>query len=153
MAEIQKGKRKHPANTYRVLVLDGNDDHMPLIVAACKNAAQEVVPCKKITEAFAFLNTENHVDVIVAEAFMEHESIFDFLKTAKESPSYKDVPVMVIACEPGLIAKFCMPSVAHAAEILGVNKFLVMKQFDAVQLVREIQAILPELPKKQWTDA
>lgn len=151
MAEIQKGKRRPPADTYRVLVLDGKNDHMPRIVEACKKAGQEVVPCWSVQDAFKFLDTKDHVDVIVVEAFMEEESVFDFLKAAKEMPEHRDVPIVIMAAEPSAIGLFCMPSVAQSAEVLGAYKFIVMPKFDEMHLVREILAILPweGLPKRE----
>jgi len=151
MPEIEQGALRRAEDTYRVLVLDGKEDHMPRIVKACKEAGQEVVPCRSIKEAFAFLETKDHVDVIVTEAFMENESVFDFLKEAKVTPEHRDVPIVIMAAEPGAIGMFCMPGVAQAAETLGAYKFLVMPKFDEAHLAREIQAILPldQLPKKE----
>lgn len=151
MARIEAGKVRPPEDTYRVLVLDGKSDHMPRLTAACKRAGQEVVPCHSIKEAFAFLVTKDHVDVILAEAFLSDESVFEFLKTAKSTPEHKDVPIMIVASEPGAVANFCMPGVEIASRRLGAFKFIVLPEFDEDLLVREIQAILPvqKLPRKE----
>lgn len=33
-----------------------------------------------------FLETKNHVDVVIAEAFLQHDNVFDFLKRLKDKP-------------------------------------------------------------------
>ncbi len=139
------------SENYRILVLAGKEDHMTRLSEACQEAGQETVCCKTIEDAFAFLETKNHVDVIVAEAFMENESVFDFLVSAKQSDLHKDVPVMIVASEPGDIGLFCMPNIAQTSAVLGAYKFIVLPLFDANHLVREIEAILPHdrKPKKK----
>lgn len=143
MSQIERSKSCPDNDAYRILVLASKNDHMPAIVAACKEIGQEVVPCFTIKEAFAFLDTKDHVDLILLEAFLENESAFDFLKAAKETDELKHVPIMIMAAEPGQIGMFCTPSVSQTAELLGAYKFISMPKFDASHLVREIKAILP----------
>lgn len=152
MAKIQKGRHIHaPCDTYRILVLDGKDGHMSDTVKACKRAGHEVVACHTIREAFEFLDSKDHVDAFVTEAFMEDESVFDFLKAAKSDETHKDAPILILAAEPSKLGMFFAPSVAQAAELLGAYKFLVMPKFDIELLIHEIDAMLPhdKLPMKE----
>lgn len=151
MAKIENIKPDSLADNYRVLVLAAKEDQLTRIAEACKDAGQELVSCQTIKEAFDFLDTKNHVDVIVTEAFMENGSVFEFLLAAKQSSQHKDVPIMIVAFEPGDIGLFCMPNIAQTSASLGAYKFIVLPQFDGDHLVREIEAILPleRLPKKQ----
>lgn len=151
MTKIEQAEQKLAVGAaYRILVLDGQSGHMQEIKDACKNLGQEVVPVTSIAEGLHFLDTKNHVDVVVAEAFLEQESVFEFLKSLKEDPQHKDIPVMIMAAEPSAIGQYCLNSVESAAEILGAYKFLYMPKFDIRRLMREVRAILPEdhAPKK-----
>ncbi|HEY9776222.1 MAG TPA: hypothetical protein V6C81_20840 [Planktothrix sp.] len=151
MTEIIRSAKNLPSETYRILVLNEQESQLQQIIKACKRIGQEVVPCQSLSEAFKFLKTKDHVDAFVCEAFMQNESVFEFLKAAKNDAIHKDAPVMLVAAEPTEVAMFCMDGVAQAAEILGAYKFLVLPTFAVDQLTREIEAMLPreKLPMKE----
>ncbi len=144
MTKIEAGKPRPPGDCYRILVLGEKIGHLDEIKQACKALGQEVVPVTSIQEGLTFLDTKDHVDVVVAEAFLEQESVFDFLKQLREHPMHQDVPVMLMAAEPSATGEFCLPSVEQAAQVLGAYKFIYMPHFDVKRLMREVQAILPE---------
>lgn len=96
-----------------------------------------------LEQAFTFLETKDHVDVCIAEAFLKDESSFDFLKRMKHLPHHAQVPVMLVAWEPGDVARFCADSMASTSSILGAYKFLIMPDFDVEQMIKEVQAVLP----------
>ena len=150
MKEIQAGMPRPEDDCYRILVLDDNVQQMETIKIACQMLGQEVVPVTSIKEGMNYLNVKDHVDVLVAEVFLENESVFDLLKLLKGKPDHADVPVMLISVHPGHIAQFFNEQMQEAAAFLGAHKFLVMPEFDVESLMKEIAAVLPErkIPKK-----
>lgn len=151
MTKIEQGKRLAPEDTYRIMIVDGDSSRMKQVVEACKDVGQEVVSVMSVEESKQFLKTKNHVDVIVAEAFLEHDNIFDLLKMIKEDPRHRDVPVVLMATELGVAGEQCLPSIKHVASILGVYRFVDMPKFDIKRLMLEIRVILADsgLPKKE----
>ncbi len=151
MTEIERGKPRPENDCYRILVLDDDKEQMEEIKIACLAVGQEVVPVTSIRQGLRFLETKDHVDVIVAEAFLENESVFELLRKLKELPDHQDVPVMIMAVNPGQIGQFCNDMLKHTSKLLGAYKFLVMSKFDVEHLMREIKAILPveTTPKKE----
>jgi CheY-like chemotaxis protein len=155
MTEIERGKPRPENDCYRILVLDDDLNQMEKIKAACLLVGQEVIAVSTISEGMHFLTTKDHVDVVVAEAFLENESVFEFLKTLKSMPDHQDVPVMVLAVDPGQIGQFCSELMKETSKVFGAHKFLVMAEFDLEHLMREIAALLPEdkTPKKEDSNA
>jgi CheY-like chemotaxis protein len=153
MTEIEKGKHIAPEDTYRIMLLDAPSRQLDQIKVACKKAGQEVVAVNSVDEAKQFLETKNHVDVIVAEAFLQEDNIFELLKVVKEDPRLHEVPVLLMAAETGSAGKQFIDSIKHVAHILGVYSFVYMKQFDVKRLMLEIRVILADsgLPKKEQT--
>ncbi len=154
MNELERGQPRPQNDCYRILVLDDDRQQMEKLKAACLLVGQEVVPVSTIKEGMHFLTTKDHVDVVVSEAFLEDESVFEFLKTLKAMPDHQDVPVMVLAVDPGQIGQFCSQMMAQTFKVFGAHKFLVMAEFDLEHLMREIAALLPKdkVPKKDETD-
>jgi len=153
MANLQAGKPRPDNDPYRILVLIQSEDHLSKIKTSCEILGQQVVSFTSLEKAFHFLETKDHVDGCIAEAFLEDESSFDFLKRMKRMPNHERVPVMLVAWEPGDVAKFCADSVASTSTVLGAYKFLIMPDFDVEQLIKEVQAILPERrPPKRMED-
>lgn len=154
MTEIERGKPRPANDCYRILVLDDDRQQMEKIKAACLLVGQEVVPVSTISEGMHFLTTKDHVDVVVTEAYLEDESVFEFLKALKAIPDHQDVPVMVLAVDPGQIGQFCSQMMQQTFKVFGAHKFLVMAEFDLEHLMREIAALLPEdkIPKKEEAD-
>ncbi|CAN5507772.1 hypothetical protein BH10CYA1_BH10CYA1_40290 [soil metagenome] len=151
MPELKTGQPRPENDNYRILVLVEEPAHMQLIVESCKKLKQEVVPVQTIEAALKFLETKDHVDACIAEAFLQNESSFDFLSRMKKLPGHKDVPVMLVALAPGEVARFCRESMETAASVLGAYKFLIMPDFDLDQMIREVQSLLPvkKIPKKE----
>lgn len=130
---------------FKILVLDSRADHLAKISSAFTEAGYELVPACSIDEATLALDAGGLIDVVVAEAFLEKESSFDFLSKVREKPGHEDVPVMLIAVEPSNIASYLLPSVEKTAKVLGAYKFLFMPHLDISQLMKEIEAVLPKL--------
>jgi CheY-like chemotaxis protein len=150
MTEIEAPTRKLPPNdTYRILTLE-NPDNIEKLKEACKAAGNQVVPVRTITEAMVFLETKDHVDVIVAAAHLQNESVFDFLKQVKDEASHlKSVPFLMLCAEPGMLGLITSPAVEVAATISGADKYLLMAEFDANLLIEEISQLLPPIPRKE----
>jgi CheY-like chemotaxis protein len=140
---------KLPAeDTFRILLMD-TEEHTDQMKAACKDAGYDVVAAQSIKEAFAFLDGKDHADVIVSAAYLEDESLFEFLKRLRTDPIHKDTMVMTLALEPGPTGVRVNNSTEKAARLLGADVFLNMPVFDASELLAEIHKLLPPVPKLQ----
>ncbi len=137
---------KLPAkDTFRILIMD-TVENTDQLKAACKDVGHDVVAAQSIKEAFAFLDGKDHADVIVCAAYLEDESMFDFLKRLKTNPIHKCTMFMTLALEPGPIGYKVMASTERTGELLGADAFIHMPEFDAAQLIAEIKKLLPEVP-------
>jgi DNA-binding NtrC family response regulator len=150
MAKLEAGKPRPENDNYRILVLIQRDDHLVTIKDSCEAVGQEVVSFSTLESALHFLETKDHVDVCIAEAFLENESSFDFLRRMRNIPHHSKVPVMLVAWNPGEVAKFCAESMASTSNIMGAYKFLIMPDLNVDQMMKEVQAVLPDRqpPKK-----
>lgn len=150
MAKLEAGKPRPQDDPYRILVLVESEEHLAKIKVSCAALGQEVVSFLNLEQAFTFLETKDHVDVCIAEAFLQDESSLDFLRRMKHMPDHSKVPVMLVAWEPGEVARFCAETVASTSTMLGAYKVLIMPDFDVEQMMREVQAVLPvRRPPKQ----
>jgi len=150
MTEIETPTLRLPPNdTYRILTLE-NPENIAKLKDACKSAGQQVVPVQSITEAMVFLETKDHVDVIVAAAHLQNESVFEFLQQVKHEASHlKKVPFLMLCAEPGTLGLVTSPAVELVAELMGADKYLLMAEFDANLLIEEISQLLPPVPSKE----
>lgn len=137
---------KLPAkDTFRILIMD-TVEHTEQLKAACKDAGHDVVAAQSINEAFAFLDGKDHADVIVCAAYLEDESVFEFLRRLKAHPIHKCSIFMTLALEPGPIGAKMLASTEKAGRVLGADAFIHMPEFDAVQLIAEVKTLLPAIP-------
>jgi CheY-like chemotaxis protein len=132
-------------DTFRILIMD-TVEHTDEIKAACKDAGHSVVAAQTIKEAFAFLDDKDHADVIVCAAYLEDESMFEFLRRLRTDPTHKDSMFMILALAPGPAGVKLNASVEIAGKTLGSDAFISMPMFDAPQLIAEIKKLLPLVP-------
>lgn len=147
VVEAATANARLPAkDTFRILIMD-TVEHTDQLKAACKDVGHSVVGAHSIDESFAFLNGKNHADVIICAAYLEDESLFDFLRRLREDPNHKDTMFMTLALEPGFAGVKVNASTEKAGSVLGADVFLHMPVFDAALLVAEIKKMLPSTPK------
>lgn len=132
-------------DTFRILIMD-TVEHTDQLKAACKNAGHSVIAAQSIKEAFAFLEGTDHADVIVCAAYLENESIFEFLRRLRSEPIHKDSMFLTLALEPGPMGLKLLASTEKAGVSLGANGFVSMPVFDAELLIAEIKKLLPQVP-------
>lgn len=150
--EIHPPKQIRPgAAVYRILALD-TSEHIELLQLAAQEAGHEVVAVTRIAEAMNFLDTKDHVDVVVSAVHLEQESVFDFLRQMKKSLIHKDVPFMMLCSDPGEFAMAVNHSVQTAATVMGVDKYVTMPKYDVGRLMKEIAAMIPDDPPSKDLD-
>ena len=139
-------KDKLPAkDTFRILIMD-TVEHTDQLKKACKDAGHDVVAVQTIKEAFSFLDGKDHADVIVCAAYLEDESMFEFLKRLRKNPIHKDSMFLTLALAPGPIGAGANTSTENAGRLLGADAFVSMPVFDPAQLIAEIKKLLPRVP-------
>jgi CheY-like chemotaxis protein len=104
------------------------------------------VSAQTIKDAFAFLNNENHADVIICAAYLENESMVEFLQELRKNPVHRHSMVMTLALAPGPIGHRLNTFTEKASQLFGADAFVSMPEFNAAQLIAEISKLLPEMP-------
>ncbi len=132
-------------DTFRILIMD-NIENVELLKEACKKVGHSVIGAYTIAEAFAFLDGKNHADVIICAAYLEDESLFDFLTRLRKDPLHKQTMFMTLALAPGPMGRKINASTEKAGLAMGADVFLSMPVFDAEALIAEIKEILPPVP-------
>jgi len=144
--EPANNEAKVPAkDTFRILIVDTIENTLQLKMA-CKEAGHSVVAAHKIDEAIAFLDNEDHADVIVCAAYLEDESMFDFLKQVRNNPIHKKSMFMILSLAPGPAGIVANSSTKAAGRLLGGNAFVSMPVFNAELLIDEVRKLLPLVP-------
>lgn len=133
-------------DTFRILIMD-TVEHTDVLKRACKNAGHSVVAAHCIKEAFAFLDGKDHADVIVCAAYMQDESVFEFLHRLRSDDTHNDSMFMILALAPGPVGIKLNANVEIAGRQLGADAFISMPIFDAELLMAEIKNLLPLVPK------
>lgn len=134
-----------PKDTFRILIMD-TEAHTDMLKAVCKDMGHSVISAHSIEEAFAFLDGKDHADVIVCAAYLENESMFEFLRRLRKDPIHKQTIFIILALESGPTAVRLNASVELSGKVLGADAFIDMPVFDAAQLVAEIEEMLPLVP-------
>jgi CheY-like chemotaxis protein len=149
MPEVPKVENATPElaakDTFRILIMD-TFEHVDQLKKACKAAGHSVVPAHTIKEAFAFLDGKNHADVIICAAYLEDESLFEFLRRLRSNPVHKNSMFAILALAPGISGARTNVSTERAGRLLGADAFIDMPVFDAGQLIEEIRKLLPAVP-------
>ncbi len=143
--QASPGSKLAPSETYRILILD-TVEHIDQLKHACKDAGHSVVSALTIAEAFAFLEGKDNADLIVCAAYLEDESLFDFLNQLRTNQTHKNTMFLILALEPGPIGAIANETTKKAGRLLGADAFLSMPMFDAALLIREIGKLLPVIP-------
>jgi CheY-like chemotaxis protein len=139
---------KPPLQTWRILFVE-SADKIDLLKDAAKHAGYVVVGATTIEEAWAFLESKDHADVIVCAAHLEDESVFEMLRRVRASDVHRNTMFLVLSLEPGEIAARQDRWTKVAGEALGADAYVVMPVFDAHELIAQIRALQPPVPVLQ----
>jgi CheY-like chemotaxis protein len=125
---------------YKLLLVE-NEQHAAALREACRSTDEVLVAVHTIRSAIDFIETKDHVNVILAAAHLEHESVFDFLHMARNSEHLRDVPFIMFCAEPGEVATHFNSTVEKLAYKLGADKYLMMPTFDADLVLAEVEKL------------
>ncbi len=142
------GNTRPASETWRILFLDNAGD-IEKLKSACKDVGYMAIGATTIEQAFAFLDGENHADVIVCAAHLEQENMFKFLKSVRASEVHRNSKFLILALEPGAHGARMDRSTKRAGIALGADAYVIMPVFDPAELIRQIQQLQPETPGLQ----
>lgn len=133
------------------MIVGGKYPHLQQIKTALKNSGVEVVSVSNTSEGQEFLDSKDHVDLILSEAFLENDDVFELLRLVRHDPAQNEVPMLIFADEPSNVGQGSIDSISTAANLLGAHAFIHMPEFSLPQLMNEIEAILARCgaPRKQ----
>ncbi len=140
---------KPSTEIFRILTLE-NPENIEKLKVTCRLAGHEVVPVYTIAQAMRFLETKDHVDLIISAVHLEEESVFEFLNMVKAPDSpFKDVAFVMLCMEPNPLATVINKSTELAGKLMGADRYIYMPEFDAVRLMAEVVDLLPAVPSKE----
>jgi CheY-like chemotaxis protein len=142
-------ENKHPGEpgSYRIMLLA--TEHLEEMRAACHKGGHELVPIQTIRGAIDFINSRDHIDVVVSGVHLENESVFDLLREFKNKPGHQNLKIILI-CQPNSgMANRLDSSIQKAAELLGCDKYLFQPTFNPDELLAAIQEVLPAAEPKR----
>ena len=111
---------------------------------ACREKrGKPVERAKTFNQAITFLKSRR-VDLIISDVHLENGgSVFDFLKWVRGNASTKDVPFVMLSCQPTAVAKYLDDAVKTTARLLGAAKYITMDTFDSEHFRKQIDPLLP----------
>ena len=139
---------KPPHETWRILFLDSPDNVVQL-KKVCKKDGYVVVGSTTIEEAWAFLNGKDHIDVIVCAAHLEEQSVFTFLQAVRKNEQHRNAAFLILSLEPSATGIRMDQSAERTGILLGASGYLVMPEFDAPELIKQIRKLQPSIPMLQ----
>jgi CheY-like chemotaxis protein len=142
---------KSPHQTWRILFLD-SVENIEQLKRACKDAGYVVVGSNTIRDAWTFLDGKDHVDVIVCAAYLEGESMFEFLKSVRDNKIHSAAMFLILSLDPGATGARLDRSTRSAAMALGADGYVIMPTFDPCELVAQIRHLQPNIPMLQQCD-
>jgi len=137
-----------PPTAWKILFLDGAKNIERLKVS-CKVAGHTVVGAHTVEEAWALLDGQNHVDVIVCAAHLEEGSMFQFLQDVRHSDMHRKAKFLILSLAPGAIGERLHNSTASAGLALGADAYAIMPVFDPDELVALIKKLQTPVPMRQ----
>lgn len=128
--------------TARILVLDDTFEGRHRL-QQCLAEVHDLVFVQNILEGLAYVRAEE-VDMVICGIYLEHESVFDFLRAIKVDPSLKHVPFICFRASETKMARSIDDGLNMACAALGATKYLVCESTDHIfNLFREVESCLP----------
>ena len=139
---------RSPMKTWRILFLD-SAENIEQLKDACKDVGYTVAGALTIEEAWAFLDGKDHADVIVCAAHLEEESMFEFLRSVRDSEVHRNAKFLILSLAPGAAGERLHRSTASAGMALGADTYASMPVFDPRKLIALIKNLQPSVPMLQ----
>lgn len=118
----------------KILIVDDEQAIVKMYQEALTSAGYEVVAAAAGPEALEILKKDK-VDLVLLDIIMPKLNGLDVLKTIKETPETKDVPVILLTNLPE-------ENAGDKAKELGGAGYLVKAQTEPRQLVEEVKKII-----------
>ena len=126
-----------------ILILHEEDKKSQQVTESLKKSGHNIFSVKTFNQAIAFLKSRR-VDLIISDVHLENGgSVFDFLKWVRGNASTKDVPFVMLSCQPTALAKYLDDAVKTTARLLGAAKYITMDTFDSEHFRKQIDPLLP----------
>lgn len=128
-----------------IALLEDSSQHAEL-KGSVRGAGHEIIVVDTFLRAKALLK-EHSFDLIISDVHLQNGgSVFDFLRWVRSQDELKAVPFVLLSIRPTEKAKYLLDGVRTAARCLGATRYIVMDDFDAERLAREIADLLPDAP-------
>lgn len=137
---------------YRILLLHDNHHEVDAFRTIVEGKGHQLKAISSILEAMNWLNEKDHIDVAVSNVHLENESVFEFLKQIKGNHHHNWMQFIMLCSEPGDLAQFVNKQIEQAAYMLGADKYIIMAEFSAERLLKEIEASMPNQPPQHVQD-
>jgi CheY-like chemotaxis protein len=135
LADSPRGSRVR-----RVLVVVPNARMVAFARKLIAEVGIEIICCDSTAQAMDILKLQS-IDLIAAEAFMENDDLFKFIKRVRALPRYLHTPIWVVAAEPGPRGVQIASHVGKVALLLGADYFTVAYYADVPRMIAKVQAL------------
>ncbi len=142
---------RSPSLTWRILFID-REENLEKLKNVSLDAGYVVIGATDVAEAWSFLQGLDHVDVIVCAAYLQNESMLDFVHRIRCS-NRGEVAIAILSLDPTVTAARLDRSTRNAAMVIGADAYVVMPTFDAAELIRQLQALRPDVPMLRLDDS
>lgn len=84
---------------------------------------------------------------VVSTVHLKNESVFDFLRTVKQSPTYSHIPFILLALQPSTLTETINETLKTSAHALGADYFLLMQDFELATLKSTLENCFAKVEK------
>jgi len=102
----------------------------------------QVLIAHTVEEALETLQIEE-IDMVIVAIHLQVGNVFDLIRAIRNDQSLKEIPIVCLNINPGRCADYLNDSLEVASKQLGVNRFITMHSYDAKELWKQLDKMLP----------
>jgi len=126
----------------KILALEENPARIAELRQALEFPGHHLVTQTNFYNALDYMR-HHHVDLVICDVHLESASGFEFLRALNRNPQTANVPFVFYCINPSEFTKSFISGLRVAAAALGAEGVIMMDEFDAGTLCREIEKHLP----------
>ncbi len=81
--------------------------------------------------------------MVIAAVHLKDGNVFDLIRAMRRDDQLKRIPIVCLNINPGRCADYFNDSLEVASKELGADRFITLQNYDAKELWKQIDKILP----------
>jgi CheY-like chemotaxis protein len=131
---------------HKILALKERPEYAHALKELIEPHGYKVLIAHTVEDAIEILHREP-IDMVIAAVHLEVGSIFGLIREIRDDINLKNIPIVCLNINPGRCAVYFNDSLEVASRVLGADRFITMQDYDALELWKQIDGMLP-VPKK-----